>query len=525
MDAQRRSFLQLLLGGWLANRVAKIPMACAAQAEPDFLGPSEPFDFDRLCARAKALASQPFRPRQTGHADQIDKIDFDLFQQIRFRADHALRWPMGDFPVELFHLNRYATLPVDIFVVQKNSARRVRYAASFFDYGKSGLGSRLPANLGFSGFRVMSSPELKDDWLAFQGASYFRSAGPLGQYGLSARGIAVDTTAPGRKEEFPRFVAFWLGEAANDPRFTVHALLDGPSVCGAYRFECSKGQAIVMDVHAELFQRAAIAQLGVAPLTSMYWYGETNYRRGPDWRPEIHDSDGLALWTGNGERIWRPLNNPLHPQTNSFMTENPKGFGLLQRDRNFDHYLDDGVYYDRRPSAWVEPQQAWGHGSVVLVELPTETEIEDNIVAFWQPGRPADAGTQWSLHYRLHWSDREPFPPAVAQVVATRLGRAGQPGPIAASTRNARKFDIEFTGGPLTEMAQRFDITAVVTVSRGSVSNPRVLKILGTDRWRAEFDLQAPGEEPVDLRCYLRLGNTTLSETWLYQYLPKSYGF
>lgn len=522
----RRSFLETLLGGLLGGVLAELPYArgAFAKAAPDLLALPEPFDFDQLRTRAQQLARQPFLPSISHHARQIETIDFDLVRQIRFRPERALTWPRGAFPVQLFHVNRYAPLPVDISIVQGGSARRVLYSPAYFDYGKSGLGARLAADLGFSGFRVTSSAEMKDDWLAFQGASYFRSAGPLNQYGLSARGIAVDTTAPGRKEEFPRFVAFWLAEAPDEPHVTIYALLDGPSLAGAYRFECGRGADFVMDVHAELFQRAAIAQLGIAPLTSMYWYSETNHRQAPDWRPEVHDSDGLAMWTGSGERIWRPLNNPARPQTSSFLSDNPKGFGLLQRDRNFEHYLDDGVYYDRRPSAWVEPSQGWGRGAVVLVELPTSTEIEDNVVAFWRPERPASAGTQWTLEYRLHWAAKEPFPPSVARVVATRLGRAGQPGAPESKRQQGRKFDIEFSGGPLIDMPQRFDVSAVVTASRGTVASPRVLKILGTDLWRAEFDLETTGDEPVDLRCFLRLGDATLSETWLYQYLPRTGG-
>lgn len=518
----RRTFLEVLLGGLVAGATGKSGKALAKTGTRYTLGPPEPFDFDRLRKRAQQMASQPFRPSVVRDARRIDAIDFDVVRQIHFRPERALTWPRGAFPVALFHVNKYAPLPVDVHLVEGDSARRVVYSPAFFDYGKSGLGSRLPADLGFSGFRVMSSPDMKSDWLAFQGASYFRSAGPLDQYGLSARGIAVNTTAPGVKEEFPRFVSFWLSCAPDQPQITIHALLDGPSLSGAYQLVCRRGADFVMDVHAELFQRQAIDQLGIAPLTSMYWYSETNHRQGPDWRPEVHDSDGLAIWDGNGERIWRPLNNPAQPRTNSFMAQDPKGFGLLQRDRSFDHYLDDGVYYDRRPSAWVEPKQGWGRGAVVLVELPTDSEIEDNIVAFWRPERAAAAGTSWSLDYRLHWSASEPFPPSTARVVATRLGRAGQPGTHAGSDGKARKLDIEFTGGALAEMPQRFDLSAVVSASRGTVTSPRVLKILGTDLWRAEFDVQVAGQEPVDLRCFLRLGGQTLSETWLYQYLPTS---
>lgn len=522
-DPTRRKLLQGLAAVMLVPSL-RASRGFAKQAGSEGLGPPERFDFDWLIGQAKQRAGRPYRSTPPREAALIDKIDFDTVGKIRFRDERALRWPGGAYPVELFHLHRYATSPVDIHRVEAGWSRRVLYSPSWFDYGKSGLATRLPPDLGFSGLRVMSSPALKDDWLAFQGASYFRSAGPLGQYGLSARGIAVDTTAPDRREEFPRFVAFWLDEGPGEGGITIHALLDGPSLAGAYRFRCDKGAEIVMDVRAELFQRGTIEQLGIAPLTSMYWYSETNHRRGPDWRPEIHDSDGLAMWTGSGERIWRPLNNPAQVRTSTLRSDHPKGFGLLQRDRDFDHYLDDGVYYDRRPSVWVEPKQDWGAGAVMLIELPTQTEIEDNVVAFWRPDRPASAGAHWSLDYRLHWTASEPFPPAVARVVATRLGRPGQPGPFDAS-KQGRKVDIELTGGPLAQLPQRFDLSAVVTTSRGTVNNPRVLKILGTDRWRAEFDLDAPGDAPVDLRCFLRLGETTLSETWLYQYLPRSDGF
>ncbi len=522
----RRKLLQAsLAAGLSARNVRAWARAAARNVGDEYLGPPQKFDFASLRERARQLAARPFRPAQIRDASVIEKITFDVSQHIRFRPEHALHWPKGAFPVELFHLDRDVPLPVDIHVVQDNQARRVLYAPSCFDYDATGLATRLPRDLGFSGFRAMTPPGLQGDWLAFQGASYFRSAGPLNQYGQSARGIAVDTTVPGRKEEFPRFVAFWLAEVPGEPRLTVYALLDGPSLAGAYRFDCSDRGVVVMDVHAELFQRAAIEQLGIAPLTSMYWYSETNQRLGPDWRPEIHDSDGLAMWTGRGERIWRPLNNPPVPRTNTFLDHDPKGFGLLQRDRNFDHYLDDGAYYDRRPSVWVEPKGSWGGGAITLLELPTDTEIEDNIVAFWHPDRHAGAGMQWVLDYRLHWVAEEPFPSPLARVVATRLGRPGRPGPLRAEEQRGRKLVVEFSGGPLAGMAQRFDLTLVATASRGTVANTHVLKILGTDRWRAELDLTVSGPEPVDLRCYLRLGATTLSETWLYQYLPGHYGF
>ena len=226
-------------------------------------------------------------------------------------------------------------------------------------------------------------------------------------------------------EEFPYFISFWL-EPASDPKaLMIYALLDGPSISGAYRILASSQGRVVMDIEAVLFPRTAIPRLGIAPMTSMFWYSETNHMQSRDWRPEIHDSDGLAMWTGTGERIWRPLNNPPFVQTSSFFDKNPKGFGLLQRDRNFENYQDTGTFYDRRPSLWVEPLEPWGEGAMQLVEIPSDYEIDDNIVAYWVPQAPVLAGSTWTFKYRLHWVADEPYPANLGRVIATRLGRGG----------------------------------------------------------------------------------------------------
>ena len=298
--------------------------------------------------------------------------------------------------------------------------------------------------------------------------------------------------------------------------------MDSPSVAGAYRFDWTKDTGAVADIQAELFCRNQITRMGVAPLTSMFWFGENNRHLATDWRPEIHDTDGLAMWTGAGERIWRPLNNPPTVQTSSFADSDPKGFGLLQRDRAFYDYEDDGVFYDRRPSVWVEPQGGWGRGAVQLVEIPTDDEIHDNIVAYWVPATPVAAGSQWSFAYRLHWLADEPYPPtAVARVRHTRLGRGGIPGQPRPA--GARKFVIDFEGGPLEALKKLDPVKPVVNASRGRIDNAYALQIVGTRNWRAFFDLYAEGPEPVDLRLFLRLGERTLTETWLYQYIPFEY--
>ncbi len=497
-------------------------LAAASNPAGIRLGPARDFSFAGLAARAKKDASQPYQAPQPRAAQIVKDIDFDAAQKIKFRADHAL-WAGGPNPVSFFHLNRYSGDPVVLHVLEDGKAREILYGPDYFDYGASGLDPKALADLGFSGFRIMDGQSKQTDWLAFQGASYFRSSGQEGQYGASARGIAINTAAA-TAEEFPRFSEFWLD--ADGPVISIYALLDGPSITGAYKFDAVKNETdkanggVVMNAHCELFFRSDISRLGIAPLTSMYWYGENERRKAADWRPEIHDNDGLALWTGKDERIWRPLINPPQATTNSFLDNNPKGFGLMQRDRDFANYQDDGAFYNKRPGVWVEPKGNWGPGAVQLVEIPTDDEIHDNIVAYWRPDGEVKAGGTLSFDYRLYWQDNEPaYPVNIAKVVATRLGRGGIPGQNP-WPRDRHKFVVDFTGGPLMQMQQRFDITPVANTSRGRIDNAYVIKVVGTDRWRALFDLAMDGSAPVDLRLFLKLGNRTLSETWLYQYFP-----
>ncbi|HZD91984.1 MAG TPA: glucan biosynthesis protein [Pseudolabrys sp.] len=515
----RRDFLARAAGAGLALR-AGVPRALAREQKPANLefGPPHPFHYEGLKARAKALAAAPYHAPNPPVPALIHSIDFDTIQKIKFRPAYAL-WPGGPFPVRMFHLQRYVTMPVKIHVAKEGVAREVIYSARYFDYGGTGVGQKLPPNLGFAGFRVMDGRDAKTDWLAFQGASYFRSCGDENQYGASARGIAIDT-ATDKPEEFPRFTEFWLAEHAKPEAILIYALLDGPSIAGAYRIEASRSSGVVTDVHTDLFARTDIKRLGIAPLTSMFWYGQNIDRKRPDWRPEVHDSDGLALWTGKGERIWRPLIDPPAVQTNAYVDLNPKGFGLLQRDRKFADYQDDGAFYNKRPSLWVEPRGEWGAGAVQLVEIPTDDEVHDNIVAYWTPQAPVKRADSFAFDYRLCWQSHEPqFPRDIARVIATHIGRGGKPG-VWPPPKHSTKFVIDFAGGPLATMAPRYDIKPVVTLSRGEVENPYVIKVVGTSHWRAFFDVNLQGSQPVDMRCYLRLKGDTLSETWLYQFFP-----
>lgn len=496
------------------------PFVRLAHAMTDLpLDPPTRFNFEILQERARGLAAKPYVAPPVPHSDLLETVDFDAYQSITFRPERTLG-PGEDttVPIRLFHLGRYFKVPVQLYLVKDGEAREIGYDHGAFTYNDTALERRLPGDLGYAGFRLMNEGA-ETDWLAFLGSSYFRSSGPEGQYGLSARGLAIDT-GMARPEEFPRFSAFWLHGAGDDPdAMIVDALLESESCTGAYRFTISRPGDILMDVDAHLYVRKDIERLGVAPLTSMFWYSEAKRFQGADWRPEVHDSDGLALWTGAGERIWRPLNNPKTVRTSTFTDSAPKGFGLLQRDRDFTNYEDDGAFYDKRPGIWVEPLADWGKGEVQLVEIPTDDEIYDNIAAYWKPAAPVRAGDALHFPYRLHWVSEEPFvPKSVARVVGTRIGQGGVPGQ--ARTGNTKKFVIDFEGGPLGGIEQRFDIDPIVDAARGRISGRYVVKVVGTDRWRAFFDLDVTGAEAVDLRCYLKLGDEVLSETWMYQYLP-----
>jgi glucans biosynthesis protein len=420
--------------------------------------------------------------------------------------------------VRLFPLSRSAQKPVNVSIVADGRATPVQYDPTTFDTRSPAAAELMKQVDGFSGFRVMN-PGGVGDWLAYQGASYFRSAGPLSQYGLSARGLAIDTAMPGKAEEFPTFTDFWLERGAQDS-VIVYAILDSPSICGAYRFVNQKAEkAVTQEVTLSLFPRTDIAQLCIAPLTSMFWYSESNRDKAVDWRPEIHDSDGLAIHTGSGERIWRPLINPPKATTNIFLDNAPKGFGLVQRDRNFDHYQDDGVFYEKRPSLWVEPMGQWGKGAVTLYEIPTTREIDDNIVAFWVPEKPAKAGSGIDFAYRLSWISDEPEPIHVARAINVFTGVGGRPGldPVPGQ----RKVVVDFEGGPVGRLAPdtpASSVKPVVDVTNGKLIEAHFRPIVAAKgRWRLTVDIARSGSPVSDLRMFIQGADSALSETVLYQ--------
>ncbi len=525
MTIDRRDFLTG--AGSAAGLVAGLRAGDAAAAGLR-LGPAQPFSRDLLLDLAARRAAGPYRAPPQPAPAIVEKLDYDAWGKIRFIADRALfaEGP-GRFPVTFFHLGMFFRKSVAMHVVEAGVAREILYDPALFDMPADSPARGLPASAGFAGFQLREPRDgaldwRRNDWVAFLGAAYFRAIGELKQYGLSARAVALDVAEAGRPEEFPDFTHVWFETPRADrpDEITLHALLEGPSITGACSFAMRRGAGVVMDVTQRFILRNAVARFGLAPLTSMYWYSETRKPTAVDWRPEVHDSDGLALWTGAGERLWRPLNNPPRTAVSAFADDNPRGFGLLQRDRAFDHY-QDGVYYERRPSLWIEPLGAWGKGAVQLVEIPTDDEIHDNIVAMWVPARPARAGDVVDLSCRMHWLADEPFPTPLGRCVATRLGNGGQPGQP--RPRGVRKFMVEFLGGPLESIPFGVKPEPVLWASRGEFSYvfaeavPNEVK----GHWRAQFDLTVTGEAPVELRCFLRADGRPLTETWAFQYHPQ----
>lgn len=505
----RRSFLQGILA--LAAWGAALPLSAKRAAS------TQAFSYEWLKERARQLARQPFVPSPSVLPSWLEEIDWDVYQSIRFRLEYALwRKEQLPFQIQLFHLGLFFKHPVRLFEVVESRAKAIPYRSSWFSFGpKLNVPKRVP-DLGYAGFRACFQPDFERDMFSFLGASYFRAVGGSKQYGLSARGLAINT---GFEEEFPEFREFYLERPGKDANtLIVYALLDSPSVSGAYRFAIAPGEPTVMEIQANLYPRRLLERVGIAPLTSMFLCGENDRRVADDFRPEIHDSDGLAIWTGAGEWIWRPLLNPPVVRTNAYLDRNPKGFGLLQRDRNFDHYQDDGANYHLRPSAWVEPLHEWGEGEVQLVELPAPDETFDNAVAFWHPKEPLFPNQAYQFQYRLSFGE-DPQPPSYGgRVVATRTGVGGIPG--RKNQIPARKFVVDFSGGRLSALPKTAKVEPVIWVSRGQILEPAARPVHGTPYWRLNFDLAVEGQAPVDMRCFLRDDQGVLTETWLYQYLP-----
>ena len=491
----------------------------------------EKVDFAEIEGLAKQLAAEPYAaPNKESLPGWMKGLTYDQYRDIRFKEDMAL-WKKDELPFRamFFHPGYLFREPVTIREATGTHMQDVRLTEAFFNYGPL-VGERgdMPSDGGFAGFRLhapLNKPEVFDELAVFQGASYWRALGKGQLYGISARGVAVDTGADGVPEEFPAFREFWLMKpAAGAETVVLYGLLDGPSLSGAYRFEIRPGDDTRIAVKAVLFPRKEIGRLGIAPMSSMFWFGENSKRRFDDFRPEVHDSDGLAVHLGSGEKIWRPLANDTGNLDFSFFnTDGCRGFGLLQRDRRFQAYEDGEAGYEKRPSLWIEPTSEWGAGSVMLMEIPTANELADNAVAMWVPEKKAGPGQRLEFSYIQHWTMAQDPSGAGRFVAATRTGvHDWQP--------EQRTMVVEFEGEGLVAedgaMPEAFVEARSLSGAEAVVQGTAVQGLPG-GRVRLAFQL-APKEEgvklsetgPLELRAGLKRGEDFLTETWVYRINP-----
>ncbi|MFZ5609183.1 MAG: glucan biosynthesis protein [Pseudomonadota bacterium] len=488
--------------------------------------PSAAFGFETVQRLAEARAASDYEAAERVLPPVLANLDYDAYRDIRFRPQAALWRDVSRFEVQLFHRGGLFVEPVRIHQVLGERVLRVAYSPTLFDFGKNTAPAELASDFGFAGFRIhypLHKRAYKDELIVFLGASYFRVLGRNQLYGLSARGLAVNTATP-EGEEFPRFTDFWLVRPApQDDELVIYALLDSPSIAGAYRFIVRPAAITQVEVTAVLYPRLAIAKLGLAPLTSMFLLGENQPNRvRNDFRPEVHDSDGLLAHTGWREWLWRPLANPRGLRVSRLLDDNPKGFGLVQRDRDFDHYQDLEAGYERRPGYWITPLEDWGKGAVELVEIPTESEIHDNIAAYWVSEAQVPPGTALRFSYILSaFTASADWPPG-GRVIATRVGRppfAGAQNP--SSGRGERLFIVDFAGGELDGLAEGQPLEAKVVASRGALRDVTVTRVPASGAWRVAFYLKPPGSQAVDLRATLSLYGHVLSESWTYLWTPE----
>lgn len=472
-------------------------------------------NFDYVAGRAKELSQKPFDPDWGQIPDYLQKLNYDAYWELRFDPLRAL-WAEDGLPfqVQFLHPGWLFNRTVRIHEFTESHAQEIRFDKGLFNYGKhEDLRDRIPSTLGYAGFRVhypMNKAGVYESFISFLGSNYFRVVARDEVYGVSARALAVNTTAGG--EEFPTLREFWLGKpAAKADTLEIYSLMDGPSLSGAYQFKLHPGKETKVDVRATLFLRKAVKQIGLAPFSSMFLYGENSLTRPQDYRPEVHDSDGLLIVRPDGRPLWRPLDNPTSgSQVNQWKFEQPVAFGLMQRDRNFNNYQDIGAAYQKRPSAWVEPGP-WGPGQVTLYAFPASSEGVDNVVAFWEPAVGPVVGQPYSFQYTLRFASDGPT--TGGQAIATRVGRD-------LNKPELYECVVDFDGTELRNLKEVDSVKAVVEENMGGRLETVTLdKNPFNETWRMILKFRPPDAQgPRELRAYLEHDKKPISETWSYQW-------
>jgi glucans biosynthesis protein len=495
--------------------VSALPLVSIAA--PALFSPAqaEPATFDRSIVRqmARDLAAKPFKAADEKLPEGLQDLDYDRYRAIRFLPDHA-HWRGEKLPFELqfFHRGFFYKNRVDIYEVANGQETKIPYRPEDFSFGETAP-PKAGADLGFAGFRIhapINRPDYQDEVCVFLGASYFRAVAKGEVYGLSARGLSINT-GEAKGEEFPAFRTFWIEKPAPEAQsIVVHALLDSESAAAAYRFTIRPGATTVFDVEMAVYPRVTLDHAGLAPITSMFFFGPNDRRDVDDFRPAVHDSDGLAMLNGRGEELWRPLCNPTDLQISSFVDQNPRGFGLMQREKTFAAYQDLESSFERRPSLWAEPIGDWGEGEVRLFEIPTKEEVHDNIAVLWHPKGALQAKGEYTYTYRLHWGPDSPKPASLARFCRTAVGARGD---------DARIFVLDVTGEQL-KSADPKSVRGVVSADKAAITNIVTQPNPATGGWRLSFELAVKDKAPVELRASLMQADEALSEVWIYRWTP-----
>lgn len=507
------SAVTALAEAWQSAAVAAEPPAPPAQpAAPAAPAAAGGFSAETVRMMAERLAQKEFQRPKLELPEPFNNLTYDQYRDIRFKPEQSVwRGEKLDYELQLLPVGFLYDVPVEISVVENGRVRALKADDHLFTIGPLIKQPSAGAPFGFSGFRVhapINRSDYFDEFAVFQGASYFRAVARGEVYGMSARGLAINTARPGG-EEFPFFRAFWIERPKpGATEIVVHALLDSPSTTGAYRFAIQPGPSTVFDVDMVLYPRKAMTHVGIGCLTSMFLYGAASRRITGDFRPAVHDSEGLAMLTGAGERIWRPLANPKKLQASAFVDKDPKGFGLTQRNRAFGRFEDLEAHYEKRPSVWIEPKGGWGQGFVELIEIPAEEEIHDNIVAYWKPEKGLPAGMSHTFSYRMHWTDAVPVSAPGARVRQTFVGNGKKAGTLL--------FVVDFDGPAFKEVHEL--PMAHVNVSAGTVANIVAQSNPEISGLRVTFEVTPGGTDLIELRLVLKAGEQQISETWLYRW-------
>jgi periplasmic glucans biosynthesis protein len=506
---QRRDFIKLVFAGALSGATSSLFGAAKAAAAAGAPAPS-PFAPDNVLAMARQLAKSPFKPPKGALPDPFANLTYEQYVDIRASAGSAL-WS-GDnvgFAVEPLHRGFIFSTPMDIYIVDNGMAQRVPYDRAAFDFGKLQPPADLP-DIGFSGFRVLDAVEGHgfQEVAIYQGASFFRAKARGQNLGVTARGLSIRAGDP-QGEEFPLFRSVWIEKpkpAAN--ALVIHALLDSASVAGAFRFTLRPGEATIIDTELTIVARAAVDHIGLGAMGGMYLFGGLEHRQTDDVRPNVYEINGLQMLTGAGEWIWRPVANRDTLQISAFVDQNPRGFGLLQRNRSFSMFQDDDQHWELRPSLWIEPIGDWGEGQVQLLEIPTTSENNGNIIAFWRPKAGLAEGATQSFAYRQFWCWTPPARPTLAVCTGSRMGKGGK----------GWRFIVEFSGELFVDAARAAEVKVNLAANPGQIVWSRTFTSAERKTLRVAFELDAGSEAFSELRLVLESAGQPASETWLYRW-------